>query len=71
VNAGERFLDGARAPDTRSALEDEHALAGSREIRGAGEAVVSGADDDRVPAPRREFADRRRQPNFAEDSGGG
>src|SRR5579863_119583 len=65
-DAGERLLDGAGTTDAGAALNDKYALAGSREIGGAGEAVVAGADDDHIPRARREFADGRGKADFAQ-----
>ncbi len=70
AHAGERFLDGACAAHARPALEHQHALARTREIRRAGKPIVPGADDDGIPAPRSQFAHGCRQTDFAEDSSG-
>ena len=67
ANARKGLLDGARATDAGPALNDEDALAGASEISSAGESVVPGADDDGVPCFGREFANRDRQADFAED----
>jgi hypothetical protein len=46
----ERSLQRAGPADTIARLQHEHALAGSSEIRGRREAVVTRPDNDRVPA---------------------
>ena len=48
--AGEDLLAHRRPADPLAALEDDDALAGTREVRGRDEAVVAAADDDRVVA---------------------
>ena len=45
----ERALEGAGAAESLAALEDQHALAGARQVGSRGEPVVAAADDDRVP----------------------
>ena len=52
------LLERARAADLVAALEHEHAAPGAGEVGGGGEAVVAGADDDRVPAPGGELGGR-------------
>jgi hypothetical protein len=49
LHAREWFFDGAGAADALARFKDQDALAGAREIGGAGEAVVARADDDGVP----------------------
>ena len=61
----ERALEGAGAAEALAALEDEHALAGAREVGGRGEPVVAAADDDRVPVAGRELADGLGQADLA------
>jgi hypothetical protein len=46
-DAGEGFFDGAGAANALPRLEDEDALASTREVGGAGESVVAGAYDER------------------------
>ncbi len=46
--AGEDLLGDRRAADDVAALEDHHLLAGARQIGAGDQAVVAGADDDRV-----------------------
>ena len=70
-DARERLFDGAGAADALACFEDEDALAGAREIGGAGEAVVAGADDDGVPWFCGEFADGCGEAEFAEFFCGG
>ncbi len=53
-----------------AAFEHQHALARAREISGAREAIVPGADDQRVPAFGGEFVDRRGQADEAEGMDG-
>ena len=58
-----------QAPPTRcAALDNQHALAGARQISRAGQAVVAGADDDGIPGFGRQFANGNRQPDFAKHS---
>ncbi len=64
-DAGKGLFNGAGAADAKPRFEDENTLAGAREIGGAGEAVVAGADDDGVPRFGGEFADGRGQAEFA------
>ena len=69
AHAGEGLFDGAGAADARRAFENQHALAGAREIGGAGKAIVAGADDDGVPGLCGEFANGSGQAEFAENCG--
>ena len=46
--AREDFLGDRRAADDLAPLEHDHLLAGAREIRGRDQAVVAGADHDRI-----------------------
>ena len=55
---GERALERRRAAELLAPLEDEHPLAGLRQIGGGREPVVAAADDDRVPLARGELGDR-------------
>jgi len=71
AHAGEWFLNGACAAYADTAFDDEDTLAGAGEISGAGEAVVTGADDDCVPAACGELADGDGEADFAKDGGGG
>jgi hypothetical protein len=64
--AGEGLLDGAGAADAIAALNDQDFLTGAREVGGAGKAVVSGTDDDRVPGFGGEGGDRLGEADFAE-----
>src|SRR5205823_4543244 len=48
LEAGEDFLGHARAADDGPAFEDEHPPAGAGQVAGGDQAVVAGADDDRV-----------------------
>src|ERR1700688_1529451 len=66
VNAGESFLDGAGAADSRATLQHQHSLVRPRQIRRAGKAVVPGSDDNYIPAVRGQFTDWSGQSNFAE-----
>ncbi len=60
------------APPMRSrAFQHEHSFTGAREIGGAREPVVSGADDQRIPGFRGEFADGRGKADEAEGLDGG
>ena len=45
----EGMLERARAADAVARFEHEHGATGTGEIGGRGEAVVAGADNDRVP----------------------
>src|SRR5581483_8286812 len=58
ANAGPGFFDSASAADAVPALQDENAFSGAREIGRTRQAVVSGPDDERVPALVREFGNR-------------
>jgi hypothetical protein len=71
THAGEGFFDGAGSADACAALENENALAGAREIGGAGEAIVTRADDDCVPRSAGEFTDGSGKSDFTENGGGG
>ena len=46
--AGKDFLGDGCPADDIAPLEHDHLLAGAREVRGGDQAVVAGADDDRV-----------------------
>src|SRR5881394_3875436 len=48
AEAREHLLAPGRAADALAALEHQHLAPGTREVRGASEAVVSAADDDGV-----------------------
>ena len=48
LESGNDLLGDRCATEHGAALQDEHAPAGSRQVRRTGEAVVSAADDDRV-----------------------
>ena len=64
VDAGPGLFHRAGAADAVAAFENENAFPGAGEIGGAGEPVVSGAHDDRIPfhwAPLA-FAETRRVP---------
>ena len=50
ADAGRQLLGDGRAADPVAGLEDEHAEAAGCEVGGRGQAVVAGADDDRVVA---------------------
>ena len=65
AHPGEGFFHGAGSAHARAAFDDQDALTGTRKVGGAGEAVMAGADDDRVPGMRGQFADRRRKTDFA------
>ena len=67
ADAGKGLLDGAGAADTLADFDDEHALAGAGQRCRADQAIVAGADDDRVPGLGGEFADVNGETDFAED----
>ena len=67
ADAGEGLFDGAGAADAFAAFEHEDALAGARQVGGAGRAVVAGADDDDVPRARGDLLERRRQADLAQE----
>jgi hypothetical protein len=71
AHTSKRLLDGAGAANAGTALDHEHAQAGSSEVGRAGETIVSGADDDHVPGFGPELADGDGQPDFAEQLGSG
>ena len=48
AHTGPQLLRHARTPDDVAALEDLDLESGPRQVRGSDEAVVAGADDDRV-----------------------
>ena len=66
LGLGERLLQRARAAEPLAALQDEHRLAGLRQVGGARQAVVATADDDHVPRPGGELGDRGRQPDLTQ-----
>ena len=63
---GERPLERAGPAELLSALEHEHRASRPREIGRGGQAVVTAADDDRVPVAGRELGRRRRQADPAQ-----
>ena len=69
--AGKGLFNGAGAANAVAAFDDQHALAGTCEIRGAGEAVMPGANDNRVPGFGGESGDRLGEADFAEQGGCG
>ena len=61
-----------QAPPTRSRLsKHQDALAGARQVGGAGKAVVAGADDDHVPFAGGKVLDGCGEAKFAEGMSGG
>ena len=58
----ERLLDGAGSADAGTAFDDKDTLAGAREIGGACQSVVAGANDDDIPGAGGQFADGRARP---------
>jgi len=71
ANAGKGFLDSAGTADARAAFDDEYAFAGPSEISTAGQSIVSGADNDRVPGFRGKFANGHGEADFTENFGCG
>jgi hypothetical protein len=71
ADAGPGFFDSACATEAWAAFEDQNTFAGAREIGGASQAVVPSADDDSVPTPGGEFADRHGKTNATEGFDGG
>jgi hypothetical protein len=65
ANTWKRLFDRASATDSIPAFEHQDASVRPREIRGAGKTVVTGADNDNVPAARGELADRSGQSDLA------
>src|SRR6185312_11076168 len=62
----EGLFQGARAAESVARFEDEHALARTGEVSGAGQAVVPATDDDDVPGGSRQLGDRGGQADLAE-----
>ena len=71
ADAGEGLFDGAGASDARPAFEHQDALAGACQVGSAGEAVMTGADDDGVPRPRSQLRNGLREADLAQDGGCG
>ena len=55
ADARKGLFDGTGAADAGTAFEYQHALAGTRQVGCASEAVMTGADDDGIPAPGGKF----------------
>jgi len=69
ARAGERLLNRASATYSRATLQNQNALAGTRQVRSARKTVVTGSDDDHIPAARRQFPNGSGQSNFAKNGG--
>jgi hypothetical protein len=65
ANAGERLLDGAGSTHSGATFDYQDALTGARQVGSAGETIVTGAYNDRIPSLGSECADRCRKPHFA------
>ena len=61
----------ALGPSYRSYCHLDDAFAGSGQVGRAGEAIVTGANDDHVPGARCQFADWHREADLSEDGGCG
>jgi hypothetical protein len=71
AHPGPRLLHGARAPHPVARLQHQHGPPGPRQVRGAGQPVVTGPDDDRVPPPPGEIGHGLRQADASEHGRGG
>ncbi len=69
-NPGPRLVHGAGTAHAIPRLQHQHLLTRPGQIRGAGEAVVAGPDDDRVPPAIRQVGDRLRQADASQYRGG-
>src|SRR4029077_344533 len=71
AHAREGLLYSAGAAYSRATLQHQHSLVRSCQVRRAGQTIVARSDDNHVPPARGQFADGRRQSNFAQDGGRG
>ncbi len=71
ADAGEGLFDSTSATDARAAFQHQHTLAGTRQVRCAGEAVMTGANDDGIPGAGGKLRDGLGKANLAQDRGCG
>ena len=71
MDTGEGLFDGTSAADAGTAFEHQHTLAGTRQVGSTGEAVMTGANDDGIPATGGKLSNGLREANLSQDRGCG
>jgi hypothetical protein len=65
--AGSGLFERTRAANPLIGFQDEHTLPAAREVGSASEAIVAGADNDRIPWARNEFGNGGGEPDAAHE----
>ncbi len=71
MDTGEGLFDGTSASHAGAAFEHQHALAGTRQVCRASEAIVAGANDDGIPGTGGQLSKGLGEADLAQDRGCG